>query len=252
MSGIRTSHHTAADYTAMIQFYAPDIQQTLTLPPEDSAHALRVLRMRTGDTLYVVDGRGTRYTCTLIGGDARRAAVAIEHAVTIERVWPADITVAVAPAKHIDRTEWLIEKLVEIGVDNFIPVLCARSERREIKVERLRKIAVSAMKQSLKATMPYIAEMTPLPRLLQQTTAQQRFIGYCDAETERSLLAKALQPRMSTLLLIGPEGDFTPQEVKQCLDAGCRAVTMGDNRLRTETAALVACDTFHIINQIHS
>lgn len=235
----------------MIQFYAPDIQQTLTLPPEDSAHAVRVLRMHTGDTLYVVNGRGTRYTCTLVAGDARRAVVAIKDAVTIERVWPADITVAVAPAKHIDRTEWLVEKLVEIGVDNIVPVLCARSERREIKVERLRKIAVSAMKQSLKTIMPNIAEMTPLPQLLRQTTAQQRFIGYCDANTERTLLSKALQPRLSTLLLIGPEGDFSPQEVKQCLDAGCRAVTMGDNRLRTETAALVACDTFHIINQIH-
>lgn len=235
----------------MIQFYAPDILQTLTLPPEDSAHAVRVLRMRAGDTLYVVDGKGTRYTCTLVADDARRAVVAIEEATAIPRVWCADVTVAVAPAKHIDRTEWLVEKLVEIGVDNIVPVLCARSERRDIKVERLRKIAVSAMKQSLKATLPQISEMTPLKRLIEQTAAQQRFIGYCDAATERRLLATTLQPRQSTLLLIGPEGDFTPDEVRLCLDNGCVAVTMGDNRLRTETAALVACDTFHIINQIH-
>lgn len=125
-----------------------------------------------------------------------------------------------------------------------------RSERKEIKVERLEKIAVSAMKQSLKAVLPEIDEMTPLPKFFNSISEDaQRFVAYCDDWVARKLLAREYRPGASVAVLIGPEGDFSPEEIRMALDAGFIPVTLGDNRLRTETAALVACDTFHIINQ---
>ncbi len=234
----------------MIQFFAPDIAHDMTLPPSDSAHVVRVLRMRVGDTLYIVDGKGTRYRCALTVDDPRRAVVTVLDSEPVAKVWHDDITIAVAPTKHLDRMEWLVEKLVEIGVDRFVPIRCARSERKELKTERLEKIAVSAMKQSLKATLPVITEMTPLKQFLAGCDAAQRFVGYCDKDTPRRLLVGTLRPGLSTAILIGPEGDFTPDEIADCLAADFIPVTMGDNRLRTETAALVGCDTFHIINQL--
>ncbi len=149
--------------------------------------------------------------------------------------------------------EWLVEKAVEIGIDSFVPILTSRSERRQIKTERLEKIAVSAMKQSLKAILPTIHPMTPLKDFLKGISPQaQKFVGWCDSESDRRLLAKACRPATDTTILIGPEGDFTPEEIDACLTAGFTAVTMGDNRLRTETAALVGVDTVHIINQAFS
>lgn len=148
--------------------------------------------------------------------------------------------------------EWLVEKLVEIGINRIVPVRCARSERKEIKRERLEKIAVSAMKQSLKATLPEITEMMPIAEALRSFDAPQKYMGYCDDNVERKLFAKQYQPNVDVIILIGPEGDFSPAEVQAAISAKYVPVTMGDNRLRTETAALVACDTCHIINQINS
>ena len=234
----------------MIRFYAPEIATQPVLPESDSGHAVRVLRMHAGDLLQVVDGRGNVYTCRLLDEHHKHAAVEIVDCVAEPPVWNYDITVLVAPTKNNDRMEWLVEKLVEIGINRFVPVRCARSERKTINTERLAKIAVSAMKQSLKATLPVVDEMTPLKQALASLTATQRFVGYCDDAVERRLLATSMAPATDTALLIGPEGDFTPDEVQMALDAQFIPVTMGDNRLRTETAALVAADTCHIINQI--
>lgn len=234
----------------MIQFYAPEIAETHTLPEADSGHAVRVLRMRIGDTLQVVDGAGNVYTCTLLDQHPKHALVDIVDVRQQPPVWDYNLTVMVAPTKNMDRMEWLVEKLVEIGINRFILVRCARSERKDIKVERLQKIAVSAMKQSLKAVLPEITPMTPFNQALAQMSAKQRFMGYCDASVERKLLAPSLIPGCDTAILIGPEGDFSQQEVTMAIDHGFVPVTMGDNRLRTETAALVAADTVHIINQL--
>lgn len=233
----------------MIRFYAPDILETGCLPESDSGHAIRVLRMHVGDTLMAVDGRGHVYTCRLADESAKHAAVDIVAVTDEPPVWTTPLTVMVAPTKLNDRMEWLLEKLVETGVDRFVPVLCTHSERKVIKKERLQKIAVSAMKQSLKATMPEILPMMPLKDALLACDAAQRFVGYCDADTPRLSLAKTLQAGLSTAILIGPEGDFTPDEIAMTRDAAFLPVTMGDNRLRTETAALTAAITFHIINQ---
>ncbi len=236
----------------MIQFYCPDIEETLTLPESDSAHCVRVLRMGLGDTLPVVDGRGHRFVCRLIEAHHKHARVEIVEREDVPLVWTNRITVAVAPTKNMDRMEWLVEKLVEIGVNRIVPLRCRYSERREIKVERLQKIAVSAMKQSLKATLPQIDEMMPIAEFLRSVDDAQRFVGYCSDSVERRLLAREYRPNLDVTLLIGPEGDFSADEIAQALDCGFVPVTMGDNRLRTETAALVACDTCHIINQINN
>lgn len=234
----------------MIRFFAPDIKNQSVLPPEESAHAIRVLRHRVGDEIELVDGKGYLYRGRLVTDDPKGATVELIEAVELPKVWKANITIAVAPTKHSDRMEWLIEKLTEIGVDRIVMLRCERSERKEIKVPRLAKIALSAMKQSLKAILPEIPETMTLKEFLAKNAAGQKFIGYCDAETERRLLATAYEPGEDVTILIGPEGDFSPAEVDAAVKAGFIPVTMGDNRLRTETAALVACDTIHIVNQI--
>lgn len=236
----------------MIRFYAPDILTSATLPESDSQHAVRVLRMQAGDSVEVVDGRGNLYRCRLAVAHAKRAQLEIVETVQLPKVWPNRITVAVAPTKHNDRMEWLVEKLVEVGVDRIVPLRCDRSERKEIKTERLEKIAVSAMKQSLKAALPQIDDMMPIKEFIRSVDDTQRFVAYCDDRVERRLFAKNYRPGADVTLLIGPEGDFSPSEIELALDCGFVAVTLGDNRLRTETAALVACDTCHIINQLNS
>ncbi len=206
--------------------------------------------MREGDELEAVDGRGHLYRCRLADADPRRAAVEIIATEKMPRVWPADITVAVAPTKNSDRIEWLVEKLVEIGVDRIVPLQCRHSERKNINTDRLRKIAVAAMKQSLKAILPQVDEMIPFARYIAEEKSAGRFIAYCGPTIPRRLLARQYVPGEPTAILIGPEGDFDPTEIRLALDSGWQPVTLGDNRLRTETAALVACDTCHIINQL--
>lgn len=220
------------------------------MPESDSQHCCRVLRMESGDEIELVDGHGGLFRCRIVSAHNKRTEVEIIERIDLPPVWTMDITVAVAPTKHLDRMEWLVEKLVEIGVNRIVPVKCARSERKEIKVERLEKIAVSAMKQSLKAVLPEISEMMPLKDFISTVDAgAQKFVAYCDDAVERRLLAREYRPGASATVLIGPEGDFSPEEIAFTMSAGFVPVTLGDNRLRTETAALVACDTFHIINQ---
>lgn len=234
----------------MIQFFAPDIESTLTLPQSDSQHCVRVLRMQPGDELDVIDGRGHRFRCVLADAHSKHAAVEIIEKIDMPLCWSQQITVAVAPTKHMDRMEWMVEKLTEIGVNRIIPLLCRRSERKEIKTERLEKIAVSAMKQSLKSVMPEIYPMTPVREVINSFAEAQRFIAYCDPSIPRLNLSQVYQAGKDAVIMIGPEGDFSPEEIKAALDAGWKPVTLGDNRLRTETAAIVGCDTFHIIDQI--
>ena len=236
----------------MIQFYAPLIEQTLTLPESDSQHCVRVLRHKAGDHIEVIDGRGTLYRCRLADAHTKHTAVEIIERIPRPLPWNYNITIAVAPTKLMDRNEWMVEKLVEIGVNRIVPLLCEHSERKEIKIERIEKIAISAMKQSLKATMPVIDNMTPLKRFIDSLSDEDRFVAYCDKNIERVLLSQACEPNRDTVVLIGPEGDFSPAEIDLLLKHRFRPVSLGDCRLRTETAAVNACDTIHIINQLSS
>lgn len=234
----------------MIQFYSPNIAETLTLPESDSGHATRVLRLKEGDTIYVVDGRGMRYECVITSAHHKHTTVEIVGAEKIPNHWPCRITVAIAPPKSIDRLEWFAEKAVEIGIDRIVLVRCARSERKDVRRDRIEKILVSAMKQSLKGVLPELTEMTPISEFLNEKSDGQLFMGYCDSETERLLFVDACRPQQDVTILIGPEGDFTPDEVETALAKGYRPVTFGQSRLRTETAALFAVDAVHVINQL--
>lgn len=236
----------------MIQFFAPDIASCPVLPPEESRHAVRVLRMRPGDEVVVVDGKGFRYLCTMADPHPDHALLSVGERIEVPRPWPCDITLAIAPTKHIDRMEWLVEKLVEIGVDRIVPLRCARSERKELKEERLRKIAVSAVKQSLKARLPLIGPVTPIKTFLAEDFGQaQKMVCYCDDATERKVLARTCIPGLPVTVLIGPEGDFSPEEIQMAIARGFVPVTLGDQRLRTETAAVFAVAAVHVVNQMH-
>lgn len=235
----------------MIQFYAPDIETTQTLPEGDSAHCVRVLRMKEGDEVEAIDGRGHRFRCSLTEAHPKHARVRIIEKSDMPLCWTEHITVAVAPTKNMDRMEWMVEKLTEIGVNRIIPVLCHRSERKEIKRERLEKIAVAAMKQSLKSFLPEICPMTPLRQIVDSFPETERFIAYCDPSVPRRLLSREYQPGKDAIVLIGPEGDFDPDEIHAALAAGWIPVSLGDNRLRTETAAIVAADTLHILDSLN-
>lgn len=235
----------------MIQFYAPDIAETLRLPESDSAHAIRVLRLTDGDTIRVIDGHGYAYDCRITEAHSKHTGVEILSRREQPLPWRQQLVVAVAPTKHLDRMEWLVEKLTEVGVNRIIPMLCSRSERKEIKTERLEKIAVSAMKQSLKATLPVIDPMTPISRITAGFEGYTKAVAYCDADTPRMDFTDLYRPGADTIVLIGPEGDFSPEEIHTTLERGFSAVTLGENRLRTETAALYAISACHIIDQLN-
>lgn len=234
----------------MIQFFAPDIEITATLPESDSAHCIRVLRMKEGDTITVIDGKGYIYNCRLLNANPKRATVDILSKTFQPTFWKNNITVAVAPTKHLDRMEWLVEKLTEVGVNKIVPLLCRYSERKEIKTERLQKIAISAMKQSLKTFLPEISPMTPIAEFLRNDNSQQKFVAYCAPQIPRQLLSSLYVPNKSVTILIGPEGDFSQEEINAAIQSGYKPITLGEARLRTETAAFVACDTCHILNQL--
>lgn len=232
----------------MIQFYSPDIAQTWALPESDSKHAVRVLRMVQGDTLQVIDGKGHVYTCRLADADPHCATVEVMDVQEQPLPWRQKLVVAVAPTKHNDRMEWMVEKLTEVGVDRIIPLLCRHSERKEIKVERLEKIAIAAMKQSLKAYCPAISPMTPFKEVVASFSDYDRYIAHCVASGERVDFSRAYRPGQNTAILIGPEGDFDDVEISTALDNRWLPVTFGQNRLRTETAALYGITACHVLD----
>ena len=237
----------------MIRFYAPDIANDPRLPETESGHCIRVLRHKEGDEVEVIDGKGWLYRCVI--ADARPKGVLLEI-ISQEQIaspWGNEITIAVAPTKNVDRMEWMIEKLTEIGINRFVPVRCEHSERKDLKIERIEKIAISAMKQSLKATMPVLQQVTQLRHFIETLppTVTARYIAYCNDEVyERRLLASSITPDTDCAVLIGPEGDFSPEEVKFAVDNGFVPVSLGPCRLRTETAAVVAADTIHIVSTL--
>ena len=235
----------------MHRFYCPDIADTLTLGEEDSKHCIKVLRMAEGDTIEVVDGNGTLYNCRITMAHPKRCAVEVVETIQQPPHWGHRIVLGVAPTKNLDRIEWLAEKCVEMGVDRIIPLRCHNSERTVLKTERLKKIMVSAMKQSLKATLPLLDEMTPLERILAEPFDGTRCIAYCDEQLprdERHTLAGVYRPGSNVMVLIGPEGDFSPEEVQAARDAGFVPVTLGESRLRTETAGMMAIAAIHTLD----
>lgn len=230
-------------------FFAPDIRQTLTLPEQESQHCAKVLRMREGDNLTVTDGKGFFYNCTLLQAHHKHCLVGINEERAQAKSWNFELQIGFAPTKNIDRVEWFAEKATEIGIDRFTPLLCRFSERKELKNSRLEKIVVSAMKQSQQAVLPVMDEMTSFAQFIQQPFNGRKFIAHCYS-TPKTALTKLYGKGESALILIGPEGDFSEEEVQQAISHGFEPISLGENRLRTETACLSACQIVHIINQL--
>lgn len=233
----------------MLLFYQPNLDpQSPTLPPDESRHCVRALRRQRGDTIRVVDGRGSYYEGIITRADPQRCAFDITRSEQ-EASRDYDVHLAIAPTKNLDRTEWLIEKAVEIGIDRLSFVRCAHSERRVLKTERLVKKAVAAMKQSGRATLPVMDELQAFGQWLSHLPAgQQRFIAYVDPQNP-ILLSHAATPKASYVVLVGPEGGFSQAEVAAAQAAYFAVVSLGPYRLRTETAGLMTCATLSLINQ---
>ena len=223
-------------------FYAPEIAPpTYTLTEEESRHCIRVLRMGAGDTLHITDGQGNIHKCCITVADARHCQVSVVKTTTDFEPLPYSLTMAVAPTKNIERFEWFLEKATEVGVDCFIPLECAHSERKVVKLDRAMRVISSAMKQSLKAYHPRLEEMTPFKTLVTQPFDGVKLIAHCHRTHEEPIfLPKALGIGGKVLILIGPEGDFSPEEVALAEASGFRAISLGRSRLRTETAGLCA------------
>ena len=225
-------------------FYAPDIvPPEYTLSEEESKHCIRVLRMTCGEELHITDGRGNLYRCEIVDDNPKRCRVRVHDTNSEFGKLPYRLTMAVAPTKNNDRFEWFLEKATEIGVAEIIPLATEHSERRTLKPERENKVITAAVKQSLKAYHPRLHEMTPLRQVIKQPFDGQKFIAHCDAP--RSALGKAFLPRIlhkggDVLVLIGPEGDFSPEEIDLAVRGGFREITLGSQRLRTEPAAVMA------------
>ena len=233
-------------------FYAADFTAPeYTLSEEESRHAVKVLRMSEGDALHITDGRGSLYRCEVVSAHHKHCLVrVVEHQAEFEKL-PYSLTMAVAPTKNIDRYEWFLEKATEIGVAEFVPLVSDHSERRTIKHEREEKVITSAVKQSLKAYHPYLAEITPFAEVVAREFCGRKFIAHCgDAVKEKKYLASTLQKGEDALILIGPEGDFSPEEVALAVKNGFEEITLGTQRFRTETAAVVAVDMVSIVNNL--
>lgn len=233
-------------------FYAPEFTPPAhTLNEEESKHCIRVLRLGCGDTVHLTDGRGNLYLCRITDDNPRRCSVeAIETQHEYGKL-PYRLTMAVAPTKNIDRFEWFLEKATEVGVSEIIPLNTAHSERHTLKLDREQKVITAAIKQSLKAYHPILQDLTPIKKVLDTPFPGRKFIAHCAAPlavAQKRHLANALQPGEAALILIGPEGDFSTDEIARAVEAGFEQITLGEQRLRTETAAVAAVVTVAVVN----
>lgn len=229
-------------------FYTPDIATSPELPEEEAGHCVRVLRLSLGDEIMLTDGKGSFYKAVISAASGKRCQVRITETIPQEKAWNGWLHIAMAPTKNMDRIEWFAEKATEIGLDELTFLNCRYSERKVIKNERIEKILVSAVKQSLKAAKPVLNEMTDFNKFITRDFKGQKFIAHC-YEGEKPLLKDVLHPGGDALVMIGPEGDFSEEEVAKAIAAGFQPVSLGKSRLRTETAALVASHTLNLLNQ---
>lgn len=229
-------------------FYTPDINVNPELPEEEAGHCIRVLRLTEGDVIHLTDGKGYFYEAEITRAHHKHCEVKILKKTEQPPLWNFELHMAIAPTKNMDRMEWFTEKATEIGIDSITCLSCRHSERKEIKTARLEKILVSAMKQSQKATLPRLEGMTSFSEFVKRPFEGRKFIAHCELG-EKRLLKQLYNPGENAIVLIGPEGDFSPDEISLALENGFEPISLGESRLRTETAALVACQTLHVLNQ---
>lgn len=230
-------------------FYTPDIVSNPELPADEAGHCLRVLRLGDGDEIMLTDGKGSFYKAVIVAATGKRCSVKIVETIPQEPLWRGHLHIAIAPTKMMERMEWFAEKATEIGVNEISFINSRYSERKVIKTERIDKIVVSAMKQSLKAIKPIVNEMTDFEKFVKQDFQGDKFIAHCH-EGEKMLLKDAVVPGHDALVMIGPEGDFSEEEVELALKYGFKPISLGKSRLRTETAALVSVHIMNLMNAL--
>lgn len=233
-------------------FYAPEISLPRhQLTEEESKHCVRVLRMVEGDELHLTDGRGTLHRCKVVDANAKRCVVEVVESHHEWEKLPYRLVMAVAPTKIIDRFEWFLEKATEVGIAEVYPIECFHSERRQIKHEREEKVITAAVKQSLKAYHPTLHELTPVKQLMATDFDGDKYIAHCNSSFgEREYLGNLVKKERDTLILIGPEGDFSEEEINFALQNGFKPISLGKQRLRTETAAVVSTVIVSTINSL--
>ncbi len=229
----------------MALFYCPNISNACVLPEEESQHAVKVLRLQAGESIIIIDGKGGYYEAEITLPHQKHCEFRIVKATQNIGKRNYRLHIAIAPTKNIERFEWFIEKATEIGIDEITPLLCRFSERKNIKNERLEKIIISAAKQSKTAYFPVLNPLTPFNQLIKTVKAENRYIAHC-YEQNKKQLNTILKGQKDILILIGPEGDFSMEEVENAISEGFFPVTLGESRLRTETAGVVACVTVQL------
>tara|TARA_B100001540_G_C15815821_1_gene647311 strand:+ start:3670 stop:4368 length:699 start_codon:yes stop_codon:yes gene_type:complete len=227
-------------------FYLEKPLKDIILTAEESKHAIKVLRKKEGDVLDFTDGKGWRYKAKITTANIKKCKLQIISSEQKKKQHNYHLHIAISPTKNIDRFEWFLEKATEIGIDEITPIICNYSERKVIKSERCNKILLSAMKQSLKSHLPKLNEIITFKDLLKKDLKSSNYIAHC--KRERKIELRKEKKKKKTLILIGPEGDFSDQEVKMALNNNFKSVSLGASRLRTETAGIVAVNTISITN----
>jgi len=229
-------------------FYTPDISgNEYLMNPDESKHCIRVLRLQKDDVVQLIDGRGGLFEAVIVSPDPKRTQLKIINETREYQKRNHYLHIAIAPTKNIERLEWFLEKATEIGIDEISPIICDRSERKEVKKERLDKVITSAVKQSLKAYHPKLNEALKYKDFIKNISGQG-YIAHC-MEAEKAQLKDQITLNDRYTILIGPEGDFTPAELELALDYQCKPISLGTSRLRTETAALEACFEINLLNR---
>lgn len=225
-------------------FYVPDAACKQELPQDEAIHATRVLRLHEGDNIFLMNGKGAFYKAVVTMTSGKRCTYSIVEELPQQHPWHGHIHIVMAPTKMMERVEWMAEKATEIGIDELSFIECRFSERRQLRTDRIEKIVIAAMKQSRKAWKPVVNELCPFEEFVKQKRDGNKFICHCYNEIEKKNLFNILQTQSDKdediTILIGPEGDFSMEEVKQALQYGFQSVSLGTSRLRTETAALSA------------
>lgn len=240
---------TPAKNQKMNIFYFSDLSGgTIELNEEESKHCIKVLRQQKGDKVLLMNGKGSIFEAVIKIPDSKSCKLEILSEKGGQNTRPYHLTIAIAPTKNIDRYEWFIEKSTEIGIDRIVPLICKHSERKDVKLDRLSKILLSAMKQSGQLFLPALAKPISFKELIEQPFSGDKMIAHCDSGDKKSLKS-SICPGNDVLVLIGPEGDFDSNEIKQAIEKGFIPVSMGESRLRTETAGIVACHTVCLVNQ---
>jgi 16S rRNA (uracil1498-N3)-methyltransferase len=227
-------------------FFHPNPSETLVLSEEESMHAVKVLRLKEGETILLLDGKGNKYEAVITKAAPKKCAFSIStiHTETKKRTYR--LHMAVAPTKSIDRTEWWVEKAIEIGIDEISFLQCERSERKNLNLERIEKIAISALKQSMNLHLPKLNPLTSFTDFIAAHSSTPVYMAHLGTG-ERRLFKNEIVSTTAITLLIGPEGDFSAAEIKLAQDRNIIAVSLGDSRLRTETAALAGCFICHTL-----